>query len=64
MLKLHGKITEKLFLCDTDEEMVQISDGYAPEHLEVQTKNLDWFHRRLKNYGSLFIGEETTVGLW
>ena len=41
--------------------MVQISDDYAPEHLEVQTKNLDWFHKRLKNYGSLFIGEETTV---
>ena len=41
--------------------MVQISDEYAPEHLEVQTKNLDWFHKRLKNYGSLFIGEETTV---
>ena len=41
--------------------MVQISDEYAPEHLEVQTKNLDWFHKKLKNYGSLFIGEETTV---
>ena len=51
----------EVILCDTDEEMVQISDEYAPEHLEVQTKNLDWFHKRLKNYGSLFIGEETTV---
>ena len=39
----------------------QISDEYAPEHLEVHTKNLEWFHKRLKNYGSLFIGEETTV---
>ena len=41
--------------------MATISDEYAPEHLEVQTQNLEWFHKRLKNYGSLFIGEETTV---
>ena len=51
----------EVVLCDTDEEMATISDEYAPEHLEVQTKNLDWFHKRLKNYGSLFVGEETTV---
>ena len=51
----------EVVLCDTDEEMASISDEYAPEHLEVQTKNLEWFHKRLKNYGSLFIGEETTV---
>ena len=51
----------EVILCDTDEEMATISDEYAPEHLEVQTKNLEWFHKRLKNYGSLFIGEETTV---
>ena len=51
----------EVVLCDTDEEMAKISDEYAPEHLEVQTKNLDWFHNRLKNYGSLFVGEETTV---
>ena len=51
----------EVVLCDTDEEMATISDKYAPEHLEVQTKNLDWFHNRLKNYGSLFVGEETTV---
>jgi len=51
----------EVILCDTDEEMAIISDDYAPEHLEVQTKNLKWFHDRLKNYGSLFIGEETTV---
>jgi len=51
----------EVVLCDTDEEMATISDQYAPEHLEVQTNNLEWFHERLKNYGSLFIGEETTV---
>ena len=50
----------EVILCDTDEEMAKLSDEYAPEHLEIQTKNLQWFHDRLKNYGSLFIGEETT----
>jgi len=51
----------EVVLCDNDEEMVKISDEYAPEHLEVQTENLQWFHDRLTNYGSLFVGEETTV---
>ena len=51
----------EVILCDTDEEIAKVSDDYAPEHLEVQTKNLQWYHDRLKNYGSLFIGEETTV---
>ena len=51
----------EVILCDNDEDMAKISDEYAPEHLEVHTKNLNWFHERLKNYGSLFIGEETTV---
>jgi len=51
----------EVVLCDTDEEAAQVSDEYAPEHLEVQTDNLDWYVDRLKNYGSLFVGEETTV---
>ena len=51
----------EVILCDTDEEIVNVSDNYAPEHLEIQTENLQWYHDRLKNYGSLFIGEETTV---
>lgn len=51
----------EVVLCDTDEEMAQISDEYAAEHLEVQTAHDEWFTDRLKNYGSLFVGEETTV---
>lgn len=51
----------EVVLCDTDEEVASVSDEYAPEHLEIQTKNLDWYVDRLKNYGSLFVGEETTV---
>ena len=51
----------EVILCDTNEEIAKISDEYAPEHLEVQSENLNWWLKRLKNYGSLFLGEETTV---
>ncbi len=43
------------------EEAVKVSDDYAPEHLEVQCEDLDWWLQYLSNYGSLFLGEETTV---
>ena len=48
-------------LVDTREEAVAVSDKYAPEHLEVQTEDLDWYLQNLSNYGSLFLGEQTTV---
>jgi sulfopropanediol 3-dehydrogenase len=41
--------------------MVRVSDEYAPEHLEVQTRDPDWFLEHLTNYGSLFLGEHSTV---
>lgn len=45
----------------TREEICEISDRYAPEHLQVLADDLDWWLERLTNYGSLFLGEETTV---
>jgi sulfopropanediol 3-dehydrogenase len=51
----------EVVLCDTREEIAAISDQYAGEHLEVQAEDLDWWLGRLKNYGSLFVGEEATV---
>ena len=51
----------EVVLCNTNEEMAKISDEYAPEHLEIQAEDLNWWLKRLKNYGSLFLGEETTV---
>lgn len=51
----------EVVLCDTREEMVQASDTYASEHLEVHCRDLHWWHRNLTNYGSLFLGEETNV---
>lgn len=51
----------EVVLCDTREELLEISDRYASEHLEVHCADLDWWMDRLTNYGSLFVGEETTV---
>ena len=39
----------------------RVCDEYAPEHLQVMAAELDWWKLRLRNYGSLFLGEETTV---
>ena len=51
----------EVLLADTREEAVHESDRYAPEHLEVHSIDLDWWLAHLRNYGSLFLGEETTV---
>ena len=51
----------EVIIAETREEAVKQSDIYAPEHLEVHTKDLEWWLAELSNYGSLFLGEETTV---
>jgi sulfopropanediol 3-dehydrogenase len=51
----------EVILCSDREEMASTSDEYAPEHLTVQADDLDWWLERLHCYGSLFLGEETTV---
>jgi sulfopropanediol 3-dehydrogenase len=48
-------------LVATPEEAVAAVDGLAPEHLEVQTTRDDWYYRRLRNYGSVFLGPRATV---
>jgi sulfopropanediol 3-dehydrogenase len=53
----HGEI---VVVADTD-EAIAMSDRYAPEHLELMTGDDDTYLARLKNYGSLFVGEEATV---
>lgn len=51
----------EVILCSNRDEMAATSDSYAPEHLTVQADDLDWWLARLSCYGSLFLGEETTV---
>jgi sulfopropanediol 3-dehydrogenase len=51
----------EVILCDTREEVVEVSDQYACEHLQVLCEDLDWWKEHLSNYGSLFLGEGSTV---
>ena len=51
----------EVIVCDTREQLAEASDRYAPEHLEVHARDLEWWLDRLTCYGSLFLGEETTV---
>jgi sulfopropanediol 3-dehydrogenase len=51
----------EVVLVGSREEAVEVSDDYASEHLEVHAADLDWWLKSLRNYGSLFLGEETTV---
>lgn len=51
----------EVILVDSPEEAVRVSDEWAPEHLEVQTGDWRYYLDNCKNYGSVFLGEETTV---
>lgn len=53
----HGEI----IVVDTSEQAATVCDEYAAEHLQVMAADLPWWHERLTNYGSLFLGEEATV---
>ena len=53
----HGEIV----LCDSREEAVAVSDRYAPEHLQILAADPEWWKARLGSYGSLFLGEGSTV---
>ena len=50
-----------VYVAGDGEEAVRLSDDYAPEHLELHVRNPEFYFAALTNYGSLFIGEETTV---
>jgi sulfopropanediol 3-dehydrogenase len=51
----------EIILCDNDEEMAQESDRICSEHIQVMTKNPNWFLDHLTNYGALFLGSRTCV---
>jgi len=51
----------EIIVCDTREEVVDVSDRYASEHLQVMAADLEWWKQNLNNYGSLFLGEGSTV---
>src|SRR3954454_9081284 len=50
-----------VYIADSEDEAIELSNQYAPEHLELHVRDEGAYLDKLVNYGSLFIGEETTV---
>ena len=53
----HGEVV----VVDSDDEALELADAYAFEHVEIHTAEPRWYLERMRNYGALFLGEETTV---
>lgn len=51
----------EIALCETEEDMIAYSDWIAAEHLQVHTRDPEAMAGRLRNFGSLFIGEMASV---
>ncbi len=51
----------EVILVDTDEELVQVADEIASEHVQILTRDPDYFLENMSNYGALFLGPETNV---
>ena len=51
----------EVILCENYDEMLQISDEIASEHVQVMTDRDDWFLEKMKSYGALFLGPRTNV---
>lgn len=50
-----------IIVCEDDEEAASVADDIAPEHLEIQTEDPDWYLKRMGSYGTLFLGTHATV---
>lgn len=51
----------EVIVCESDEEMLQVADEIASEHVQVMTRDPDWFLNNMTNYGALFLGPRTNV---
>jgi len=51
----------EVIVCDTIDEMVQVADQIASEHVQVMTRDPDYFLKNMRNYGALFLGARTNV---
>ena len=51
----------QVIVCEDYKEMLSVADKIASEHVQVMTKNSDYFLNNMTNYGALFLGPETNV---
>ena len=59
--KVSWKEYGQVIVCDNLEEMVEVADDLAFEHVQVMTEDPDYFHKNMTNYGALFLGSRTNV---
>ena len=59
--KISWKEYGQVIVCDNIDEMVQVADDLAFEHVQVMTEDPDYFHKNMTNYGALFLGSRTNV---
>ncbi|WP_076419875.1 histidinol dehydrogenase [Colwellia sp. UCD-KL20] len=55
--KDHGEV----IVCDTYEEMIEVANDLAFEHVQIMTENIPYFKENMRNFGALFLGPETNV---
>lgn len=53
----HGEV----IVCDTYEEMIEVANDLAFEHVQIMTENIPYFKENMQNFGALFLGPETNV---
>jgi sulfopropanediol 3-dehydrogenase len=51
----------EVIVCDTHDEMLQVANELAFEHVQVMTENTDFYKANMQNFGALFLGPETNV---
>ena len=51
----------EVILCESDAEMLAVADDIASEHVQILTRDPDYFLQNMSNYGALFLGAETNV---
>jgi len=51
----------EVILCEDEAEMLAVADEYANEHVQVMTRDPDYFLKNMTNYGALFLGPRTNV---
>jgi sulfopropanediol 3-dehydrogenase len=55
------RVYGEVIVCDTYEEMIEVANDLAFEHVQIMTKNVLYFKENMRNFGALFLGPETNV---
>jgi sulfopropanediol 3-dehydrogenase len=55
------RVYGEVIVCDTYEEMIEVANDLAFEHVQIMTKNVPYFKEHMRNFGALFLGPETNV---